>query len=270
MKSRFVLAQMEQKGDPEENLESARRAVAEAMERYRPDLMLFPEDFMSHFPIGTDRATRLKTAQTLDGPFVTGMRALAGENGIWIVFGMNEKVEDPSDDRNYNCTVVLNSEGEIVSTYRKTHLYDAFGYRESDDRKPGDRLFEPIDTPFGRIGLFVCYEVRFPEVARFQRAKGADIILMPTAWVPGPLKSPQFRTLITARAIENTVYMVACDQVGVNAMGESIVVDPMGVVIAGAGETEILICAEIDTDRAGKVREKLPAYKDRRPELYMV
>ncbi|MEI3180657.1 MAG: nitrilase-related carbon-nitrogen hydrolase [Lachnospiraceae bacterium] len=160
--------------------------------------------------------------------------------------------------------------GRLWSTYRKTHLYDAFGYKESDDNKPGDQFFEPIDTPFGKIGLFVCYEVRFPEVARYQRSKGADIIMMPTAWVPGPLKSPQFRTLITARAIENTVYMVACDQVGANAMGESVVVDPMGVVVASAGEVETLICAEIDTDRVEKVRAKLPAYKDRRPELYTI
>ena len=240
MKSKFVLAQLEQKGLPEENLENAKKAVAEAMELYKPDLMVFPECFMSHFPMGTDRATCLGTAQTLDGPFVTGMKALAKDNGIWIIFGMNEKVEDPSDDRNYNCN------------------------------KPGDHFFEPIDTPFGKIGLFVCYEVRFPEVARYQRSKGADIIIMPTAWVPGPLKSPQFRTLISARAIENTVYMVACDQVGANAMGESVVVDPMGVVVASAGEVETLICAEIDTDRVEKVRAKLPAYKDRRPELYTI
>ena len=85
-------------------------------------------------------------------------------------------VDDPNDDRNYNTSVVVNSDGEIVSTYHKTHLYDAFGNKESDKIKPGDKFFEPIDTPFGRIGLFVCYEVRFPEVARDQRAKGADII----------------------------------------------------------------------------------------------
>lgn len=270
MKSKFVLAQLDQKGWPEENLANAEKAVAEAVERYQPDMMIFPECFMSHFPTGTDRAVCLGTAQTLDGPFVTGMRKLAADNGIWIIFGMNEKVEDPEDDRNYNCTVVIDDKGEIVSTYRKTHLYDAFGYKESDDNKPGDKFFEPIDTPFGKIGLFVCYEVRFPEVARYQRSKGADIIIMPTAWVPGPLKSSQFRTLISARAIENTVYMVACDQVGENGMGESVVVDPMGVVVAGAGEVETLICAEIDTDRIEKVRAKLPAYKDRRPELYEI
>ena len=156
MKSKFVLAQLDQKGWPEENMANAEKAVAEAVERYQPDMMIFPECFMSHFPTGTDRAVCLGTAQTLDGPFVTGMRKLAADNGIWIIFGMNEKVEDPEDDRNYNCTVVIDDKGEIVSTYRKTHLYDAFGYKESDDNKPGDKFFEPIDTRFGKIGLFVC------------------------------------------------------------------------------------------------------------------
>lgn len=270
MQSTFVLAQLAMEGQPEVNLKKAQHAVAKAMELYKPDLMIFPECFMSHFPVGTDRATKLGTAQYLDGPFVTGMRKLAKDNGIWIIFGMNEKVEDPADDRNYNCTVVLNAEGEIVTSYRKTHLYDAFGFKESDDNKPGTALFEPIDTPFGKLGLFVCYEVRFPEVARYQRSKGADIIIMPTAWAKGDLKSHQFRTLITARAIENTVYMVACDQCGTDTMGESVVVDPMGVPVATAGEVETLVCAYIDTDRIEAVRKKLPAYKDRRPELYTI
>ena len=109
--------------------------------------------------------------------------------------------------------------GDIVQVYHKTHLYDAFGFKESDNIKPGDKFFEPIDTPFGKIGLFVCYEVRFPEIARYQRKMGADIIIMPTAWVKGDLKSHQFRTLITARAIENTVYLCACDLCGVDSMG---------------------------------------------------
>lgn len=268
--STFVLAQMASDGQPEVNLEKAKQAVAKAAELYRPDLVVFPEVYMSFFPVGTDHAITLSTAQALDGPFVTGMRELARQYGTWLVFGMNEAVEDPADHRNYNTTVVLNSEGEIVSTYRKTHLYDAFGYKESDTNKPGDKFFEPIDTPFGRIGLFVCYEVRFPEVARYQRSKGADIIIMPTAWAAGKLKSLHFRTLITARAIENTVYMLACDQCDGNSIGESVAVDPMGVPVASAGEGETLLPVYIDLDRVEEVRAKLPAYKDRRPELYTI
>lgn len=268
MISTFVLAQTMQEGDPEKNLKVAQDCVAKAMELYKPDFMVFPELFMSEYPSGTDRATCLGAAQHLDGPFVTGMRKLAKDNGIWMVFGMPEKVEDPDDDRMYNCTVMLNSDGDIVATYHKTHLYDAFGYKESDNNKPGDKFFEPVETPFGKIGLFVCYEVRFPEVARYQRKQGADIIIMPTAWVKGDLKSHQFRTLITARAIENTCYVLACDVCGVDSMGESVVVDPMGVPVATAGEVPTLICAKLDSERLEAVRKKLPAYKDRRPALY--
>ena len=269
-KSTFVLAQMKQEGNPEINLKAAQEKVSEAVEMYHPDLMIFPELFMSDFPNGTERSISLGSAQNLDGPFVSGMRQLAKDNKIWIVFGMNEKVEDPDDDRNYNTTVILDSDGQIVSTYRKTHLYDAFGYKESANKKPGDKLFEPIETPFGKIGLFVCYEVRFPEVARYERKMGADIIIMPTAWVKGDLKSRQFHTLINARAIENTVYMCACDLCEIDSMGESVVIDPMGVPVACAGEVPTLIAATIDLDRVDEVRKKLPAYKDRRAELYSV
>lgn len=269
MKSTWVLAQMEQNGDPAVNLENAKKAVAEAG-AYRPDIMVFPEYFSSLYPAGTAREICLSAAQTMDGPFVTGMRKLARDNHLWIVFGFVEKTEAEDDTRIYNCTVVLNAEGEIVGTYHKTHLYDAFSYKESDTVKAGEKLFEPIDTPFGRMGLFVCYEVRFPEVARYQTGKGADIIVMPTAWMKGDLKSYQFRTLITARAIENTVYMAACDLVGCDTMGESVVVDPMGVAVAAAGETPALLCVHVDTERVKEVRKKLPAYKDRRPELYTI
>jgi predicted amidohydrolase len=93
---------------------------------------------------------------------------------------------------------------------------------------------------------------------------------MPTAWIAGKLKSHHFRTLITARAIENTVYMLACDQCGPDTIGESVVVDPMGVPVVSAGESEELLVAYIDTKRVEDVRKKLPAYKDRRPDLYTI
>ncbi|MCD8077735.1 MAG: carbon-nitrogen hydrolase family protein [Lachnospiraceae bacterium] len=270
MKGTFVLAQMASEGFPEANLEKAKQAVPQARERYHADVVIFPEYFMSYFPAGTAPEIQLATRQPLNGPFVTEMCKLAKENHVWLVFGMNETVEDPNDPRQYNTVVVTGADGEIVSVYRKTHLYDAFGYKESDIYKPGDRLFEPIDTPFGKLGLFVCYEVRFPEVARYQRSRGADIILMPTAWAVGKLKSLHFRALITARAIENTVYMLACDQCDGKSIGESVAVDPMGVPIASGGEGECFLVAYVDTDRVEKVRAKLPAYKDRRPELYTI
>lgn len=182
---------------------------------------------------------------------------------------MKETIEDPADHRCYNTVVMVNNKGEIVQTYRKTHLYDAFGYKESNEYKAGDKFFEPVDTPFGKLGLFVCYEVRFPEVARYQKAKGAEIVIMPTAWFKGDLKSHQFRTLITSRALENTFFVFACDQCGGTAMGESVAVDPMGVAFAAGNEREELIPVYVDTDRIKEVESKLPSFKDRRPALYI-
>lgn len=268
MKGKFVLAQVASVGDPDVNLKKAKELAEKAYETYHPDVFVFPEMFMSFFPWRTDRDIVLSTAQPLDGPFVTQMRTLAKQYGMWIVFGMNETVEAPDDDRSYNTIVVLDNRGEMVSTYRKTHLYDAFGYRESDISKPGDRFFDPIETPFGKIGLFTCYEVRFPEVARDQRRKGADILLMPTAWAAGKMKSLHFHTLITARALENGVYVLACDQCGSDTIGESVAVDPMGVAIASAGEGEELILAFTDTDRVKEVRRKVASFDQRRPDLY--
>lgn len=269
MKGRFVLAQVASAGDPALNLEKAENLARRAYEEYRPDVLVFPEMFMSFFPWGTDRETVLAAAQPLDGPFAAGMRALAKRYGMWIVFGMSETAGDPEDRRTCNTIAVADDRGELVSVYRKTHLYDAFGYRESDLVRPGDRLFDPIDTPFGRIGLFTCYEVRFPEVARDQRRKGADVLLMPTAWASGELKSLHFRTLVTARALENGAYVLACDQCGPGTVGESLAVDPMGVTLARAGQDEALLLVCTDTDRVAEVRGRVASFDQRRPELYL-
>ena len=268
MESTFVMVQLQPLPDPKDNLKKAQDMAEKAVQKFHPDFLLFPETFSSEFAPGSTIEERCAAAEPLDGPFVTGMRKLAADCHAWMAFGMKETVEDPEDHRCYNSVVLVDDKGEIVQVYRKTHLYDAFGYKESDEFKEGDHLFEPVDTPFGKIGLFVCYEVRFPEVARHLRAHGADILLMPTAWVKGDLKSLHFRTLITARAIENTVYMLACDMCGGTRLGESVAVDPMGVPIASAGETEALIPVYIDTQRIEEVRRKLPSYGNRRPEMY--
>lgn len=270
MKSKFVLAQLASVGDPAVNLEKAKKAIARAYEEHRPDVIVFPECFMSFFPLNTPLETVLSVSEPLDGPFVTALRQEAKKYGMWVICGICETTGDPDDRRRYNTVVVINGEGELAGVYRKTHLYDAFGHRESDSNKPGDRFFEPIDTPFGKLGLFVCYEVRFPEVARYQRAKGADIIVMPTAWAAGKIKSRHFHTLINARAIENAVYMLACDQCNEASIGESVIVDPMGIPVACAGEGECLIAATVDTDRIEEVRRKVPSFESRRPDLYTV
>ena len=269
MSFQIVIAQLNSTDKKEENLRKAKKALEEAKSAYKADLVVFPEAYMSIFPFGTSGKIKFNDAESLQGHFVTGMRKLAKEHETWIVFGMREKIEDNKrDNRVYNSVIIVDSNGEIISTYRKTHLYDAFGVQESLDVKPGDTLFEPIETPFGKIGLFVCYELRFPEIARYQAIHGADIIIVPAGWIKGLVKELHWKILVTERALENTTYVIACNQVGDSYIGQSLIVDPMGITIANGNEKEELIPCRIELERVKEVRSKLPSHIQRRPELY--
>ncbi|WNC14121.1 carbon-nitrogen hydrolase family protein [Brevibacillus brevis] len=269
MSFQVVMAQLGSTDDKQVNVQKAEAAIRDAKQTYGADLVVFPEAYMSYFIVGTPTEVKLNDAESMAGPFVSRMCGLAKKYGVWIIFGMRERTEDAQDDRVYNSVVLANSDGEIVSTYRKTHLYDAFGAQESLAIKPGDSLFEPIDTPFGKIGLLVCYELRFPEISRHQALRGADILIVPSGWVKGPVKERHWESLVTVRALENTSYVVACNQVNDHYIGQSLVVDPMGVVLARGAETEALVPCRIDLDRVRQVRAKLPSHLHRQPELYV-
>ena len=270
MESTFVLAQLHPLPDPEENLGKAKKAMLEAREKYHADLILFPEMFMSQCDAGADVREANRWAQAPDGSFVQGMRELAKAFGLWTLFGMRELPGNLKNEENrvYNRTVLLNERGETVSAYRKTHLYDAFGYRESDFYLRGDQLMQPVETPFGKIGIFVCYELRFPEIARKLALEGAQMLLVPAAWASGERKKEQFQLLAQTRALENTVYLLACDQCGGSTAGGSLAVDPLGRILAQAEEEEQLLSVRIDTDAISEVRKCLPCLEQRRPELY--
>lgn len=269
MKSTFVLAQLASTTSSQENLQKAKKAIAKASSLHHPDVMVFPECFMCKLPASAGREDTVSHAEPLDGTFVTEMRTMAREYRIWLIFGMTELESISENPVAYNTAVVIDSDGNIVTSYRKTHMYDAFAFRESDIITPGETLFEPIYTPFGKIGLFICYELRFPEIARYQSLKGADIIVVPIAWAQGHLKIGHYETLLRARAIENTTYIVASNQCDEGSTGESMVVDPMGVVVARGGEGEELIVAHLDTERVKQVRDVVPSLVGRRHELYI-
>jgi predicted amidohydrolase len=267
MSTLIAAAQLQSSAHPDENLAKAEAVLERAAVR-GAKLVIFPEIFMAWLAPHNFKATSARrVAQSLEGPFVRGLMQAARHTGVWVVSGMLE-TDESSDDKTYNTTVVIDDQGQLVAAYRKTHLYDAFGYRESDVYAQGDRLFTPIDTPFGRMGLFVCYELRFPEVARFQAERGVDFFVMPAAWVNGALKEAHWRNLVTARAIENTTYLFACGQSGNQYLGRSLLVDPMGVVLAEGSEEESLLYAEIDLQRIVRVREQLPSLRHRRTALY--
>ncbi|ARC56336.1 Hydrolase [Frondihabitans sp. 762G35] len=246
--------------DSQENLDQI-EALAERASRRGARVVVFPE-YASYFEKNLGPAF-VAAAQALDGPFVTGLGRLAERLGIFVVAGL---VESTGTERFSNTLVALGPTGELVATYRKLHLYDAFGQTESDWVVPG--VVEPpqiFDVDGFSVGLQTCYDVRFPEVSRMLVDAGAEILLLPAEWVRGPLKEHHWRTLVTARALENTIYIAAADHAPPVGVGNSLVVDPAGVVVAGLGdEASGVAVAEVRRDRLEAVREQNPALRLRR------
>jgi predicted amidohydrolase len=236
-------------------------SLAETAHARGARLVVFPE-YSSYFVrrLGEEIVAG---AQPVDGPFVTGIRALATRLGIHLVVGLVETIDDPA--KFSNTLVAVSPAGDIVATYRKLHLYDAFGAQESAWVQPGQ-----IETPQTfrfegfTVGLQTCYDLRFPEVTRRLVDAGADLVAVPSEWVAGPLKEQHWRTLITARAIENTIYIAAADHTPPVAVGASMIVDPMGVEIATAPETVDVATATISLDRIATTRQVNPALALRR------
>jgi len=201
-------------------------------------------------------------AQPLDGPFISGIAALARALQLPVVVGT---AETNPQGLPFNTLVALDGSGAVRATYRKIHLYDAFGYRESSATSAGP-IVPPQLLDFGglRLGMLTCYDLRFPESARYLIDAGADVLVLPSMWITGPGKEDHWYTLVKARAIENTSYVVTANQSGPLATGYSIIVDPFGVVIAGAGEAPGVIFAELDPRRVAAVRAEVPCLGNRR------
>jgi predicted amidohydrolase len=262
---RVGLAQYGATNDKAANLARAREVAGQAG-RWGVDLLVFPEVFM-YRRLADETMPPAEIAETLDGPFMQGVTHAAVEHKLYLVMGLSERAPGEAY-RAYNTAVLLSPAGERLAVYRKVHLYDSLGGTESRVIVPGTEQPPVVSTPLGRIGLQICYDIRFPEWSRILALKGAEIIVMPTSWVSGPLKEEHWVTLVRARAIENTCWILAADQIRSDRVGRSLIVDPMGVVVADGGEDPGLIVAEIDTDRVGRVREKLLTLAHRRPDLY--
>lgn len=263
---RIALGQLAASARKEENLEAARRAIRDARGA-AADLLLLPEVFMA-FLTPRSGIAPATVAEPLDGPFVSALGREARAHHLYVGCGVWEAAPGERT-RAHNTAVLLGPDGALLLSYRKTHMYDAFRFRESDLTVPGDRAPRTVRTPLGTLGMLVCYELRFPELARMLALDGADVILLPSAWIAGPLKEAHWSTLVAARAIENTVFVAAADQAGETRVGCSHLVDPMGVVVASGGETEGLIFGDVDLARVVEVREKLPSLRQRREEIYL-
>ena len=256
-----AVAQLAPGDDKSKNLAQVTALVTGAAER-GARVVALPE--YSAFTIPVTDHRWVETAETLDGPFVTALRGLAVGHGITVVAGMNETLpDDPA--RISNTLVALDPGGAVVALYRKVHLYDAFGHRESDVVRAGE-IADPQTFAVDGItfGMQTCYDLRFPEVTRRIVDAGAEVVLVPAEWVPGPLKEDHWTTLVRARAIENTVYVAAADQNAPTGAGHSMIVDPMGVVLTSLGERTGTTTAELTRERLAEVRAKNPALELRR------
>ena len=219
------------------------------------DLVVLPEAFARDFgEPGTDLSV---AAEPLTGPFAEEVERVARLRGATVVAGMFEAAEPHP----FNTLVVR---GAARADYRKIHLYDSFGYRESDVLAPGPLTPVTLDLRDLRLGFLTCYDLRFPELSRALVAEGAHVLVVPAAWVAGPHKVDHWTTLLRARAIENTAYVVAAGQPGPRYSGHSMVVDPMGEVLAEAGEGPAVLTATLDRARVEDVRRTNPSLANRR------
>jgi deaminated glutathione amidase len=252
---RVVMVQVASSEEPAEN-----RARLAALRVPEAELVVLPEAFAADFgPPGSRLGHR---AEPLDGPFVDALRIRAREHGGTWVAGMFERGEDP--ERPFNTLVVLDGDG-LRASYRKVHLYDSFGYRESDRLLAGPRTPTTLEGAGTTVGLMTCYDLRFPELARELSRAGAALLVAPSAWVAGPRKLHHWRTLVTARAVENVSWVAAVGQSGPRYTGHSLLVDPRGEVAAAAsGEDDEVVRGDVDLKLLQQAREENPSLLNRR------
>lgn len=214
-------------------------------------------------------------AEPLDGATITWARELARARGIWLVAGSIVERLERADGRHANTSCLVAPDGELVATYRKIHLFDVdgegFAYQESATVAPGEEIVVADAGPL-RLGLSICYDLRFPEEFRIQALRGATVVTLPSAFTAVTGKD-HWEPLLRARAIENQVFVIAPDQRGastpkLNWHGRSMIVDPWGVVLAQAPDTECFITADLDLAAQKDIRARIPSLTNRRPSTY--
>ena len=265
---RLALCQLPVSSKPAVNLTRVQSALREAADQ-GADLAVFPEATQLRF--GSDLAAAAEPVST--GVFTAGLASAAKETGVALVAGV---FEPAPDGRVYNTAVAYDGTGELVTSYRKLHLFDAFGQRESDNVAPGSDIVT-CDLGGMPAGLQICYDIRFPEVSRALTLAGARLLVVPAAWASGLFKEEHWVTLVRARAIENTVWVAAVDQVpdpdepthrNLAGSGRSMLVDPFGVVRTDLGAAPRVVVTEVEQGLVDEVRKSVPSLANRRADIF--
>jgi len=262
----IAAVQMNSGPDKALNLQTAERLVRLAAGR-GASLIGLPENFSWMGP----EEQRPGAIESLEGPSLVRMGSLARELGITLLAGSIPEGGAP-DDRIYNTSVVFGPQGERLGVYRKIHLFDVeigdgASYRESQTVAPGKEVVV-VDTPFARLGMSVCYDLRFPELYREHSRQGATLLAVPAAFTLMTGKD-HWEVLLRARAIENQCYLIAPAQHGRHSgnrqtYGHALVADPWGLVIARASDGEGLAIGHYDPDALTRIRTSLPCLTHRR------
>lgn len=265
---RIGVVQLTSTAEVEENLASVRTWVETAVGE-GADWVALPENFASMRREGES----IESAQDLHGSIVRFVTGLARSHGVWILGGsFAERI--PDDDRVYNTSFLARPDGELAAVYRKIHLFDVdLGpegggrFCESSTYRPGDEVVV-ADTPFGGVGLSVCYDLRFPELYRAQSSEPANFLCVPSAFAPATGRD-HWEILLRARAIENQAFVIAPAQWGPHSpsrssYGRAMIVDPWGIIRAQVGDETGLGIADCDLERLAAIRRSVPALQHRR------
>lgn len=221
-------------------------------------LLVLPEAVLARDDNDPDLS--VNSAQTDNGDYLNILLDESRQNELTTVLTLHIRT---TPGRAANTLLVLRA-GEVIAKYQKIHLYDAFNVKESRLVDAGNQLSALIDVAGMKIGLLTCYDLRFPEMAMSLALAGADILVVPAAWLRGPHKEMHWATLLSARALDTTCYVVASGECGNKNIGQSKVIDPFGVTIASAAERPAMSMVEIERERIEAVRAQLPVLKNRR------
>jgi predicted amidohydrolase len=266
---RAAAVQLNSTDEYDRNLEVAERLVRAAAAD-GAKLVVLPEKWTV---LGSPEALR-SSAEPLDGPALTAAAGWARELEIFLVAGsVPEQV--PDWDKLANTSVLFGPDGGRLAVYRKIHMFDVdvgdVSYRESETERPGDEIVVG-EAGGAMLGLTVCYDLRFPELYRILALRGARVITVPSAFTERTGRD-HWEVLIRARAIENQVFILAAGQIGFapphyRSYGRSMIVDPWGLVLTQAADTECFVAADLDFTIQEEMRGSLPSLRNRRPEVY--
>ncbi len=255
------LIQISSEQNKERNLEKLDRFLCEIEEL--PDILILPEYFGGLEKGEPQKNLVKKNAISIESDFINKVREKIRKLNTALIFTIYRK----GNGKYFNSAIFLDESGEIKGVYDKIHLFDALGHRESEIFEKGKNVVT-VDWKGHKIGIAICFDLRFPELFRILRNMEAEIVIIPSGWYSGPHKKEQWKTLIRARAHENNFFVVGVDQPKPHFVGNSMVASPLGYEVFSLGEDEEIETARIDIKEIQESKKKLPLNDLERDEIY--